>query len=107
MMVVQIEKPANMTLAGWFTELRSWFDQNKCQPASFLPDEGVIDRVTFNVTFGKNTQARLFASKFPMYAPSIRRAISSERGEILLDENWGKPISDERVDFGGEEITSS
>jgi hypothetical protein len=107
MMVVQIEKPANMTLAEWFTELRSWFDINNCQPASFLPNEGVIDKVAFNVTFSENTQARLFASKFTIYAPSIRRAISSERGEILLNEHWGKPISDERADFGKEEITSS
>ena len=28
MMVVQIEKPGNMSLANWFSELRSWFDQN-------------------------------------------------------------------------------
>ena len=106
MMVVQIEKPANMTLAVWFTELRSWFDINKCQLASFPPSEGVIDKVAFNVTFSENTHARLFASKFTIYASSIRHVICSERNEILLNENWGNPISDERADFG-EEITSS
>ena len=106
-MAVQIEKPANMALAAWFTELRSWFDINKCQPVSFLPNEGVIDKVAFNVTFSENTHARLFASKFTIYASSIRHVISSERNEILLNENWGNPISDERADFGEEKITSS
>jgi hypothetical protein len=28
MVVVRIEKPGNMTLAAWFIELRSWFDNN-------------------------------------------------------------------------------
>ena len=36
MMVVQIEKPGNITLATWFAERRSWFDQNNCQPTLFL-----------------------------------------------------------------------
>src|SRR5271166_1186672 len=96
MMVVQIEKPANMTLAVWFTELRSWFDENNCQPTSFFPSGRVIDKLLFHATFAQNTQARWFASQFTRYAPVIRRAASRERGEILLDENWGGAISDER-----------
>jgi hypothetical protein len=39
MMVVQIEKPENITLALWFTELRSWFDDNNCQRHYFLRRE--------------------------------------------------------------------
>jgi hypothetical protein len=96
MMVVQIEKPANVALAAWFTELRTWFDKNNCQPTSFFPSGRVIDKLIFNATFVENTQARLFASTFPMYAPAIRRPNSSERSQILLDENWGGSISDER-----------
>jgi hypothetical protein len=86
MMVVEIEKPAKMTLAVWFNELRSWFDENSCQPTSFLPSERVIDKVVFDATFAQNTQALLFASKFARYAPAILRATSSELSEILPDE---------------------
>jgi hypothetical protein len=83
MMVVEIEKPANMALAEWFNELRSWFDEHNCEPTSFLPSGRVIDKVVFDATFAQNTQALLFASKFARYAPAIRRATSSELGEIL------------------------
>jgi hypothetical protein len=69
MMVVQIEKPANMTLAAWFTELRSWFDENNCQPVSFVPDGRVIDKLIFNVSFAEDAHARSFASKVTAFAP--------------------------------------
>jgi hypothetical protein len=98
MMVVQIEKLANMTLAVWFTELRSWFDKNNCQPSSFLPAGRVIEKLLFNATFPENDQARLFASNFSKYSPTIRRATSSEQGEILLNKNGDGAISDERVE---------
>ena len=78
MMVIQIEKPANITLAAWFAELRSWFDENNCQLAFFASAGRVIDKYIFNVTFAENTQAHLFASKFTKYAPSIRRITSLE-----------------------------
>jgi hypothetical protein len=64
MMVVQIEKPANMTLAMWFTELRIWLDENNCHPSSFLPSDGVTDKVAFDVTFDTDSDYRLFVSKF-------------------------------------------
>jgi hypothetical protein len=95
MMVVQIEKPANMALAAWFTELRSWFDENNCQPASFVSAGRVIDKLLFNATFVENTQARLFAANFTRYAPSIRRATSSRRSEIWIYDDLGRMISDE------------
>jgi hypothetical protein len=82
MMVVQIQKPANMTLAAWFAELRSWFDKNEFQPTSFVSSGRLIDTLIFDATFAENTQARLFASNFAKYAPEIRRAISSKRAEI-------------------------
>jgi len=85
MMVLEIEKPANMTLAEWFNELRSWFDEHNCQPISFLLSGRVIDKVVFDATFAQNTKALLFTSKFAKYAPAIQRATSSELGEILPD----------------------
>jgi hypothetical protein len=69
MMIVQIEKPGNMTLATWFSELRSWFDQNYCQPTLFNQSEGVTDKMIFNITFSDETQARVFSSTFARYAP--------------------------------------
>ena len=51
MVVVQIEKPVNMTLANWFCELRSWFDQNYCQPTLFNQSERVTGKMIFNITF--------------------------------------------------------
>lgn len=69
MMVVQIEKPGNMSLANWFSELRSWFDQNYCQPTLFNLPEVVTDKMIFNITFSDETQARVFAYTFSRYAP--------------------------------------
>jgi hypothetical protein len=69
MMVVQIEKPANMKLAVWFTELRSWFDTNNCQPAAFTSVRKPGHKLIFQVTFSDNSQAHLFATTFSMYIP--------------------------------------
>jgi hypothetical protein len=63
MMVVQLEKPGNITLAMWFAELRSWFDQKNCQPTIFFESGGTMDKLLFNVTFVDSTHARLFAPK--------------------------------------------
>ena len=64
MMVVQIEKSANVTLAVWFTELRIWLDENNCHPSSFLPSDDGTDKVAFDVTFDTDSDCRLFVSKF-------------------------------------------
>lgn len=64
MVVVQIEKPGNMTLANWFCELRSWFDQNYCQPTLFNQSERVTGKMIFNITFSDEIQARSFSSTF-------------------------------------------
>jgi hypothetical protein len=69
MMVVQIEKPSNMTLAKWFSELRSWFDKNSCQPSLFNQSEAVTDKMIFNVTLTDETQARSFSDTFVKFAP--------------------------------------
>jgi hypothetical protein len=81
MMVVQLEKPGNMTLAGWFAELRSWFDENNCQPTLFSESGRIMDKFLFNVTFDDKDSARLFCSTFTKYAPSIRRITSRERAD--------------------------
>ena len=67
MMVVQIEKPANITLAVWFAELRSWFDQNNCQPILFAEAERITERLLFSLTFADHANARLFADTFSKY----------------------------------------
>jgi hypothetical protein len=82
MMVVQIEKPENITLALWFTELRSWFDDNNCQPTLFSEAGRLIDKLLFYITFADNAHARLFVSTFTKYAPSIRHPTSSERASL-------------------------
>jgi len=74
MLVVQIKKPGNITLANWFNELRSWFDQNNCQPTLFNQSERVTDKSIFDITLSDEIQARLFASAFARYAPSIDAA---------------------------------
>src|ERR1700753_3593568 len=81
MMVVRIQKPANLTLDVWFTELRSWLDSNNCEPALFLPSGRTMD--IFHITFENNNHAPLFASNFGKYAPSIRRTIGTERLDFL------------------------
>jgi hypothetical protein len=54
-------------------------------------------QLIFNATFAENAHARLFASKFTAFTPVIRRATSSERGEILLWRGFDASISDERA----------
>ena len=82
MVVVQIEKPGNMTLGKWFSELRSLFDVNHCQPTLFNQSETVMDKIIFNITFSDEAQAQLFASTFARYAPSMRRTASIERADL-------------------------
>ena len=82
MVIVEIEKSGDMTLGKWFSELRSWFDHNHCQPTLFNQSERVMGKVIFNITFSDEAQARLFASTFARYAPSIRRTTSIERADL-------------------------
>jgi hypothetical protein len=97
MMVVQIEKPASVTLAVWFTELRSWLDSNRCEPALFSPSGRIMGNILFNITFENDNHARRFASAFKKYAPSIRRTIGTERLDFLR-ETREMAIPEERPD---------
>jgi hypothetical protein len=87
MMVVQIEKPANTTLAMLFAELRSWFDENNCQPTMFSQSNTKMDILLFDVTFDNTAHARLFASTFTKYEPSIRGTTSVELSGLSKSRN--------------------
>ena len=79
MVIVEIEKSGDVTLGKWFSELRSWFDVNHCQPTLLNQSETVMDKIIFNITFSDEAKAQLFASTFARYAPSIRCTASIER----------------------------
>ena len=95
MLVVQIEKPADMTLATWFSELRLWLDQHSCEETSFSEAGRTMDKLIFNLIFKDHAQARMFAANFTRYAPSIRRTIGSERPDLLHRESRGGSIPEE------------
>lgn len=82
MLVVQVEKPENTTLAGWFSELRAWFDDNHCAPLGFTRAGRRIDRVIYQVSFHDAAKARQFSANFSKYAPTVRRPTPSERSEL-------------------------
>jgi len=82
MTVVQIEKPEDTKLADWFAELRLWFDNNDCNPILFTEVEGVKNRSGFNIKFADDVQARLFASTFAKYKPTILRLIGGQPSEV-------------------------
>src|SRR5712671_5900171 len=92
MMVVQIGKPGNMTLAVWFAELRSWFDDNSCQPTLFIQSGRKMDTLIFDVSFDNMAHARLFASTFTKYEPSIRHTTSIERSGLNKSRNFAVEI---------------
>jgi hypothetical protein len=85
MMVVQIQKPAYVTLAVWFAELRSWLDSNNYEPALFSPSGRTMDNIIFNITFENDNHACRFASAFKQYGASIQRTIGTERRELLRE----------------------
>jgi len=82
MTVVQIEKPEDTKLADWFAELRLWFDNNDCNPILFTEVEEVKNRSGFNIKFADDVQARLFASTFAKYQPTILRLIGGQPSEV-------------------------
>jgi hypothetical protein len=82
MVVVRIEKPGNMTLAAWFIELRSWFDNNDCTPLLFSRAGQVTGRVLFNIRFAEDSHPLLFTSHFSKHEPSIQRSTGGETNEV-------------------------
>jgi hypothetical protein len=82
MMVVQVEKPDNITLAEWFAELRLWLDDNDCHPTLFNEAEQVIDALSFNLTFSNDAEAQLFACRFSHYAAKIMPLASNNESAV-------------------------
>jgi CRISPR/Cas system endoribonuclease Cas6 (RAMP superfamily) len=78
MLLVEIEKPENRTLAAWFSELRSWLDDNRCEPKIFAQAGGRIDPPIYRISFETAEQAQNFAGRFANYAPMIRRPATAE-----------------------------
>jgi len=71
MLLVEIEKPENVTLAAWFSELRGWLDDNRCEPTIFA-QANRLDRLIYRVSFDTAEQAQQFASRFSHYAGTVR-----------------------------------
>ena len=82
MLLVEIEKPENETLAAWFSELRNWLDVNRCEPLVFTRSGRRLDRLIYRISFETAAQAQQFSARFAHYAPTIRRATAYERAEI-------------------------
>ena len=84
MLLVEIEKPENETLAAWFSNLRTWLDVNRCEPAVFANTGRRLDRLIYRISFETAAQAHQFCREFARYAPSIRRATTFERDQLRV-----------------------
>jgi hypothetical protein len=82
MLLVDIEKPENETLAAWFSELRAWLDVNHCKPSIFTHAGRRLDRLIYRISFDNAAQAHQFSQKFAGYSPTIRRATPFERDQL-------------------------
>jgi hypothetical protein len=82
MLLVEIEKPENETLAAWFSELRSWLDLNHCEPSVFTLAGRRLDRLIYRISFENASQAQQFAAKFARYTPTTRAATLYERSML-------------------------
>src|SRR5277367_6331892 len=82
MLLVEIEKPENLKLAAWFSEMREWLDLHRCAPSAFARSGQRIDRLIYRISFDDATQAQRFMTDFARYSPTIRRASPLERDEL-------------------------
>ena len=82
MLLVEIEKPENETLAAWFSELRTWLDVNRCEPLAFAQAGRRLDRLIYRISFENAAQAQQFAARFARYTPMVRRATPYERSQM-------------------------
>jgi hypothetical protein len=82
MLLVEIEKPANVPLSAWFSELRDWLDANHCAPAVFSQCGRRIDALIYRISFDNASQAHRFSMKFKSYSPVVRRATPFERDQL-------------------------
>jgi len=84
MLLVEIGKPENETLAAWFSELRDWLDLNHCEPLIFAQVGCRLDRLVYRVSFENVGQARQFTRAFARYAPTVRRTTYVERAPLRV-----------------------
>ncbi|HTW54657.1 MAG TPA: hypothetical protein VME45_22400 [Stellaceae bacterium] len=82
MLLVEIEKPANMPLSTWFSELRDWLDANHCAPSVFTLSGRRIDGLIYRISFDYAAQAHRFSLAFKRYSPVVRRATPFERDQL-------------------------
>jgi transposase len=82
MLLVEIEKPANISLSEWFSELRDWLDANHCTPSVFSPSGRRIDGLIYRISFDNAALAHRFSLRFKRYLPVVRRATPFERDQL-------------------------
>jgi hypothetical protein len=82
MLLVEIEKPENETLAAWFSGLREWLDVNRCEPTVFVRSGRRLDRLIYRISFEQTAQAQQFSQAFARYSPTLRRANPLERDQL-------------------------
>jgi hypothetical protein len=82
MLLVEIEKPENETLAAWFSDLRAWLDANHFEPSVFMRAGRRLDRLVYRISFETAADAHLFSRAFSRYAPAVRRATPFERNQL-------------------------
>ncbi|HXC29535.1 MAG TPA: hypothetical protein VNV38_16375 [Stellaceae bacterium] len=86
MLLVEIEKPANQTLAAWFSEMRTWLDLNRYASSVFTPAGRRIDRLIYRISFERATEAHKFSTAFAGYSPTVRLANRIEREQLRVLE---------------------
>jgi hypothetical protein len=82
MLLVEIEKPENQTLAAWFSELRTWLDLHRYTSSAFIPAGRRIDRLIYRISFEKAAEAHKFSMAFAGFSPTIRLANPIEREQL-------------------------
>jgi CRISPR/Cas system endoribonuclease Cas6 (RAMP superfamily) len=82
MLLVEIEKPENEPLSVWFSTLRAWLDENRCNPTLFARSGRRIDRLIYRISFDDAVLAHQFCQAFKEYEPAVRRATAFERDQL-------------------------
>jgi hypothetical protein len=101
MLLVEIEKPENETLATWFSALRTWLDVNHCEPVVFARAGRRLDRLIYRISFDRAAQAHEFSRHFARYVPAIRRATLSERDQLRAVSGAPAQARTARVQIAG------
>ncbi len=67
MPMVEIEKPADEPLGGWFEALRGWLDRNGCSGMAFARVGQGSDRLVYRLAFADAALAEKFSHTFAVY----------------------------------------